>query len=108
MTSPENQNGVAAPTSRHTPSIARINRLIAELEQELAQAPEDTPHLQDLKAEVETFKSVLRTPGEAPEGIAEGLHAIRNRIQRVANNVEGEILRDSPVVAEIGRILGLV
>lgn len=108
MTAPENQNDAPMPTTPPAPSIARINRLITELEQELTQAPEDTPHLRELKDEVDHFKNVLRTSDKAPEGITEGLHAIRTRMQRVANNVEGEILRDSPYLAEIGRILGLV
>jgi hypothetical protein len=108
MTSSNEQHDVPEPATRPAPSVARINRLIAELEQELTQAPEDTPHLQDLKEEVEAFKKVLRSPDEVPESVTEGLHAVGSRLQRVANNVEGEILRDSPYLAEIGRILGLV
>jgi hypothetical protein len=108
MSNLNNQNGSSNASGEQGPSIARINRLIAELEQELGQAPDNTPHLQDLKQEVDTFKNMLRTSGEGPESIHQGLHAIRSRMQRVADNVEGEILRDSPYIAEIGRILGLV
>lgn len=108
MTSPIETDTSAPATPPQGFDLERINRLVSNLEQELANAPEDTPRLQDLQEEIETLKNVLKSP-KAKEGwIAEGLHDLRAALQDTAARVEGEVLKDSPYIAEIGRILGLV
>lgn len=89
-------------------SLDRVSHLIAALEQELANAPPDLPNVQDLRQEIETLKRTLASPEQSDSGIDEGLYAIRDRLQDMTARVEGEVLKDSPYITEIGRILGLV
>lgn len=108
MTSSRKKNTVPPTTHHQGFDLERINRLISDLEKELVNAPENIPNLQDLREEIETLKNVLNSPKTKEGWIKEGLHAIRAALQDMAATVEGEVLRDSPYIAEIGRILGLV
>lgn len=83
--------------------LVRVNRLIADLEAEVAKAPADAPGMQDLRDEIETLKNVLASPKTKHHWIEDGLHAVRDAAQAV----KGEVMRESVYVAEIGRILGL-
>ena len=83
--------------------LARVNRLIADLEAEIAKAPADAPGMQDLRDEIETLKNVLGSPKTKHGWIADGLHSVRDAAQAV----KGEVMRESVYVAEIGRVLGL-
>lgn len=99
-----------SPTSNPTPqfSLDRIRRLVSDLEQELAVAPADSPRVQALKAELAALKqSIDETDIESPQVKAQlkGTHGVLDDLMA---SVEGEILRDTPYLAEIGRILGLV
>jgi hypothetical protein len=89
-------------------NVERINSLISDLEQELAKAPKDDANLQDLREEIETLKNVLSSPKTKHGWIEEGLHSIQAALRKTAATVEGEVLKDSPYIAEIGRILGMV
>ena len=93
------------PESNPRPALdlARVNRLIADLEAEVAKAPPDAPGMQDLRDEIETLKNVLGSPKTKHDWIEDGLHAVRDAAQAV----KGEVMRESVYVAEIGRILGL-
>ena len=98
------------PTSSETRppfNLERIHALVAELEAELANAP-PTADLQDLRDEIETLKNVLKSPKVKEGWIREGLHSVRSGIEEVTQTVEGTVLKDSPSIAEIGRILGLM
>ena len=108
MTSPEKPDAHPHAAQQQNFNVERINRLVADLEQEVAKASGDTPHLQDLKEEIETLKSMLKSPDSRHGGISEGIHSTRTAFQKFTQTVEGEVLRDSPVIAEMGRILGLV
>lgn len=108
MTSPERPDVPPHAAQQQDFNIERINRLIADLEQEVTRASGDTPHLQDLKEEIATLKNMLKSPDTKRGGISEGLHSTRTAFQKFTQTVEGEVLRDSPVIAEMGRILGLV
>jgi hypothetical protein len=101
-------------TSDTTPSeprppfnLERINALIAELEIELANAPAGAD-LQNVRDEIETLKNVLKSPKVKEGWIRESLHSVRSGIQDMTQSVEGTVLKDSPSIAEIGRILGLM
>lgn len=87
-------------------SLERIHRLIADLERELTRA--DIPQADDVRKEIDTLKQMLASPDKKEGWIQERLHAIRDGLQNVTARVEGEVLKDSPYIAEIGRILGLV
>ena len=91
------------PAARQAFDLARVNRLVADLEDEIAKAPPDTHGMQDLRDEIETLKNVLGSPKTKHGWIEDGLHAVRDAAQAV----KGEMMRESVYVAEIGRILGL-
>lgn len=108
MTTPTNQQA-GSPMAQHQEfSLERISRLVAELEQELSRAPADIPQVQDLKEEIQTLKHALASSEKKDDGISENLHAVREALQNMTARVEGEVLKDSPYIAEIGRILGMV
>jgi hypothetical protein len=89
-------------------SLERIARLVSDLEQELAGAPAGSPKLDALRAEIEVLKRTLASPDGARPQLTEQLHGVRGRLDDVVASVEGEALRDTPYLIEIGRILGLV
>lgn len=87
--------------------LARIRRLVDELQATVADAPADAPGVQDLKDEIVTLRAVLDSPKEKSGWITEGLHDIRAQLQKTGKSVRGEALREGVFIAEIGRILGL-
>lgn len=89
-------------------NLERINQLILALEQELARAPADLPQVQTLRKEIDALKQTLASPEKKEEGIGERLHSIFNGLQDMTQRVEGEVLKDSPYIVELGRIVGLV
>jgi hypothetical protein len=63
--------------------------------------------VQRLRHEIE----ILRTALNASAGRDvndDDLHSARSSFQRMSAAVENEVLKDSPYIAEIGRILGMV
>lgn len=108
MTPPTHQQPPSRIARHPEFSLERISRLVSELEEELAKTPVEIPHVQSLKEEIEALKHVLVSPEEPDERIAERLHTIRHALEDVTARVEGEVLKDSPYITEIGRILGLV
>jgi hypothetical protein len=108
MTSPTNHNP-AAQTAQHPEfSLERISRLVTELEQELANAPSDMPKVGELREEIASLKGALASRRDDEGWIRERLHAVRGTLRNVTAEVEGEVLKDTPYLTEIGRILGMV
>ena len=99
MNAPNPLDGATRPAL----DLARVNRLIADLDAEIAKAPPDAPGMQDLRDEIATLKNVLASPKTKHDWIEDGLHAVRDAAQAV----RGEVMRESVYIAEIGRILGL-
>ncbi len=89
-------------------SLERIARLVSDLEQELETAPTGSPKVNALRAEIAVLKSTLASPDGASPQITEQLHGVRGRLTEVVASVEGEALKDTPYLVELGRILGLV
>jgi hypothetical protein len=87
-------------------NLDRINRLVSDLEQELARAP-DRDEVQRLRNELEVLRSALNASA-GRDVSEEDLHSARSSFQRMSAAVENEVLKDSPYIAEIGRILGMV
>lgn len=100
MTSNENRD--------HAFSLDRVRSLVAAMEQELANAPEDQPSVQALRQEIATLKQVLADGDDQHGLVKEKLHTVRGTLQDMTARVESEVLQDSRYIAEIGRILGLV
>lgn len=93
-------------------SLERIAKLVSDLEQELSGAPAGSAKVAALRAEIAALKQTLASadpsspaPGPELESRLQGTH--RNLDDFVAS-VEGEVLRDTPYLTELGRILGLV
>lgn len=89
-------------------SLERIRQLVADLEQELAAAPADSPKVDELRAELDLLKDTLDSPEGARAGLEQQLHGVRSKLDDVVASVEGEVLKDTPYLTELGRILGLV
>ncbi len=88
-------------------SLERISRLVSDLEQELAKAPTGSPRLHDLRNELDALKHTLSST-EHPDKTIKQLHDMRASLSEFAASVEGEILKDTPYLTELGRILGLM
>ena len=89
-------------------SLDRIQRLVSDLEQELAAAPENSSRVQALKTELEALKQSLNEADISSPRVTQQLKGTHSVLDDFMASVEGEILRDTPYLAEIGRILGLV
>lgn len=89
-------------------SLERIQNLLSDLEQELASLPETSVHVRALKAEIAVLKQTLSSSASDSPQIARQLRGTHNALDDLVASIEGEILRDTPYVAELGRILGLM
>ncbi|TFW09857.1 hypothetical protein E4K72_03860 [Oxalobacteraceae bacterium OM1] len=89
-------------------SPERLRRLLSELDQELATTPPDTPHRDALRQEIAAVRTSLDAPGGDPTRVREDLSGLRGRLHLASERIEGEILKDSPYLAELGRIIGLM
>jgi hypothetical protein len=89
-------------------SLERIHVLLSDIEQELASIPDKSSRVQALKAEIDALKHTLRSSASDSSQVAQQLRGTHNALDDLVASIEGEILRDTPYVAELGRILGLV
>jgi hypothetical protein len=97
------------PDATHDPKLdlERINRLLSRLEAELQETGSGTPTAQDLKLEIESLRTMIAS-AQAGNGVSSEKHrSIRDSLQNMTERLEGEVLKDAPYLAEIGRILGL-
>ncbi len=96
------------PSSADASSLERISLLVSELEQELSTAPTDSPRVMALREELALLKrTLLASDGEA-EQLRRQLKGTHGKLDDLLASVEGEVLRDTPYLTELGRILGLV
>ncbi len=89
-------------------SLERIQNLLSDIEQELASIPDTSSRVEALKAEIDALKQTLISNASDSPQVAQQLRGTHNALDDLAASIEGEILRDTPYVAELGRILGLV
>ena len=89
-------------------SLQRITQLVSDLEQELLAAPPGSAKLDALREEIEVLKRTLEQPEGSSGELSDHLQGVRSRLSEVLANVEGEALKDTPYLVEMGRILGLV
>jgi hypothetical protein len=89
-------------------SLERIAQLVSDLEQELMAAPPGSAKLEALREEVKLLRQTLAQPEGTPGELSDQLHGVRSRLSDLLANVEGEALKDTPYLVELGRILGLV
>jgi hypothetical protein len=89
-------------------SLDRVSTLVSDLEQELSRVSIDSSKLRDLRVEIDNLKSALAKTETHPEGLQHPLRSTHNRLDDLVASIEGEALRDTPYLAEMARILGLV
>jgi hypothetical protein len=89
-------------------SLERIQNLVSDLEQELASIPGTSARVEALKAELEALKQAVSDSTLNAPQVARKLRGTYSALDDLAANIEGEILRDTPYLAELGRILGLM
>ena len=87
--------------------LDRVAKLVQALEKDLAGAKADDATIRKLLAEIEAIKSALKSTAPGREGVRENLYSMRDTMERAAGTVTGELWRDAPYLAELGRILGL-
>lgn len=96
------------PSSADIASLERISRLISDLEQELSSAQSDSPRVMALREELMLLRRTLSASDGEAEQLRRRLHGTHGRLDDLMASVEGELLRDTRYLAELGRILGLV
>lgn len=91
-------------------SLDRIAQLVSDLEQELAAAPANSHRVIALREKLATLKRMLAEDDTAlqTEDLRQQLHGTHGKLDDLLASVEGEIIRDTPYLTELGRILGLV
>lgn len=96
------------PSTADASSLERIARLVSDLEQELSTAPPDSPRVMALKEELALLKRTLSASEGEAEQLRRRLHGTHGKLDDLVASVEGEVLRDTPYLTELGRILGLI
>lgn len=89
-------------------SLDRIRKIITALEQELALAPPDSSVAISLQKEISSIKKMIEDENNSVNEIEKRIHNLNENIKNISAKIEGELLRDSAYLAEIGRILGLL
>lgn len=87
--------------------LAEVAKLIDALERDLEKVQSGSRDVQVLRDEVETLKNVLNSPVRRHHWVRDGLHDIREGIERAVDTAIAEGVKAGRYVAEIGRILGL-
>ncbi len=97
-----------SPSSADASSLERISRLVSDLEQELSTAPAGSPRVMALKDELALLRHTLSASDSEAEQLRRQLQGTHGKLGDLVASVEGEVLRDTPYLTELGRILGLV
>jgi hypothetical protein len=87
--------------------FSEVNKLIEALERDLEQVSSDSAAVQRLKDEVQTLKNVLGSPVRRHHWVRDGLHGVREAIDKTWDTAVADSLKASQYVSEIGRILGM-
>ena len=87
--------------------LEEVTKLVHALERDLAKVKKGSRDVQLLRDEVETLKNVLSSPIRRHHWVREGLHAVREAVERGLETVAADGLKAGQYIAEIGRILGM-
>jgi hypothetical protein len=82
----------------------RLLLMVAEFERELQKLPADSSEARQLREDIARLKEHL----EAPQLQAGALRDSWQSLRHAADSVENAVLKDSPYIAEMGRIIGLL
>ncbi len=89
-------------------TTARLTQIVTEFESELQKLPSHSEQSRKLSEDITRLKNHLTSSDVAAEHLHESLHTMRTSAQELVDSVEGKVLQDSPYLAELGRILGMV
>ena len=84
-------------------------RLVDMLERDLAQARQgngEAEHVERLRADVEQLRAALAA-APAHEEVHAGLHALRDSLHAVRDELQRDAFKVGDYIARIGRLLGL-
>jgi hypothetical protein len=95
-------------SSNEASHLERVARLVSDLEQELAIAPSDSARVMALKHELALLKHTLFASDPEVALLERQLQGTHSKLGDFLASAEGELLRDTPYLTELGRILGLV
>jgi hypothetical protein len=100
---------MASPDPSSPIDLEAATRLVAQLERDLAQARSagaDADHIARLRADVEQLRSALAAQ-PAHEEVHAGLHALRDTLHAVRDELQADAFRAGDYIARVGRLLGL-
>lgn len=97
--------------TKPTPQIDldAATRLVSLLERDLAQARSagaDAEHLARLRADVDQLRAALAAE-PAPEEVHAGLHALRDTLHAVRDELQTDAFTVGDYIARVGRLLGM-
>jgi len=84
-------------------------RLVDMLERDLARARQgdaSAEHIERLRADVEQLRAALAA-APVPEEVHAGLHALRDSLHALGDELQVDAIKVSDYVARVGRLLGL-
>ncbi|NUU03459.1 hypothetical protein [Herbaspirillum robiniae] len=82
----------------------RLLEMVGEFELELQKLPAGSNEARQLHEDIARLKAHL----EAPEPHAGAVQDSWQSLRRAADSVENAVLKDSPYITEMGRIIGLL
>ena len=82
----------------------RLLQMVNEFELELQKQPADSLDAQQLREDIARLKTHLSAPQPHTGSVRDSWQSLR----RAADSVENAVLKDSPYIAEMGRIIGLM
>lgn len=82
----------------------RLLDMVGEFEQELAKLPAGSAEARQLGDDIARLRQHLSGPQPQTEAVEDSWHSLR----RAMDSVENQVLKDSPYITEMGRILGLL
>ncbi|MBB5393333.1 MULTISPECIES: hypothetical protein [unclassified Herbaspirillum] len=93
-------------TQTDTPDFdhQRLLQMVNEFELELQKQPPGSLDAQQLSADIARLKEHLSAPQPHTGSVRDSWQSLR----RAADSVENAVLKDSPYIAEMGRIIGLM
>ncbi|KAF1042905.1 MAG: hypothetical protein GAK35_02460 [Herbaspirillum frisingense] len=82
----------------------RLLDMVGEFELELQKLPADSSEAEQLREDIGRLKEHLAAPQPHPGAVRDSWQSLR----RAADSVENAVLKDSPYITEMGRIIGLL
>lgn len=82
----------------------RLLDMVGQFETELEKLPAGSAEAEQLREDIARLRQHLSHAQPHEESVRDSWHALR----RAADSIENQVLRDSPYITEMGRIIGLL